>query len=93
MSKEMYTLADGTPFTPGQKPKLDVPEFPKIYEADSITQIPYTCEQTISITQKFDWDQNCYKTCINIYPTVYDMLDSHIGNTFRVAPPTVIGHG
>ncbi len=37
MSKDMYALVDGTPFKPGQKPKLDVQEFPKIYKADGIT--------------------------------------------------------
>ncbi len=58
MSKEMYALVGGTPFKAGNKPKTDVPIFPKIFEADGITPIPYTCEQTISITRKFDCKQN-----------------------------------
>jgi hypothetical protein len=64
------------------------PTFPKIFEADGVTPIPYTCKQTISITRKFDCKQNYYKTCINIYPAVYDTLDSHIGNAYKVAPLT-----
>ncbi len=51
MSKEMYALVDGTPLKPGQKPKSDVPKFSKIYKADSITQIQYTCKQTINSIQ------------------------------------------
>ncbi len=89
----MYALVDCTSFKPGQKPKLYVPEFPNIYKADGITQIltqiPYTCKQTISITKKFDQNQNYYKTCINIYHAVYDTLDSHFGNAFKVVPPTL----
>jgi hypothetical protein len=88
MSKEMYALVDGTPFKPGQKPKSDSPEFPKIYKADGITQIPYTHKQTISINQKFDRDQNYYILSIKIY-CVYDTLHGHIGNAFKVAPPTL----
>ncbi len=89
MSKEMYELVDGTPFKPSQKPKLDVPELPKIYKADGITKIPYTCKQTISITPKFNWDQDYCKTCINICRVVYDTLNRHIGDAFKVASPTL----
>jgi hypothetical protein len=53
----MYALGEGTPFKPGEKPTSDVPKFPKIYKADSITQIPYTHKQTISITRKFNCNQ------------------------------------
>jgi hypothetical protein len=42
MSKKMYALVDGTPFKADYKPKTDVPNFPKIFEADGITPIPYT---------------------------------------------------
>jgi hypothetical protein len=86
MSEEMYALVEGTPFKAGNKPKTEGPNFPKIFKADGITSIPYTHKQTISITRKFDCKQNYYKTYI--YRTVYDTLDSHIDNAYKVAPPT-----
>jgi hypothetical protein len=46
MSKDMYALVDGTPFKAGNKPKTEVPGFPKICEADGIIPIPNTHEQT-----------------------------------------------
>jgi hypothetical protein len=88
MSKEMYALIDATPFTPGKKPTTNVPDFPRRFEADGTTVIPYTCEKTINITRKFDREQNYYKTCMNIYRAVYDTLDSHVGDTFKVGPAT-----
>jgi hypothetical protein len=84
----MYALVDGIPFKAGNKPKTDIPNFPKILDAGGITPIAYTCEQTISITRKFNHKQDYYRTCINIYPAVYDMLDSHIRDAYKVLPPT-----
>ncbi len=55
--------------------------------ADGIIPIPYTHKQTISITRKFDCKQNYCKTCINIYCVVYDRLNSHIDDDYKVAPP------
>jgi hypothetical protein len=88
MSKKIYALVDSTLFKAGNKSKTKVPNFPKIFEADGITPIPNTCQQTISITRKFDCNQNYCKTCINIYCAVHDGLDSHIGDAYKVSPPT-----
>jgi hypothetical protein len=88
MAKEMYALVDGTPFKAGNKPTTVVPNFPNIFKADGITPISYTHKQTIRVTRKFDCKQNYYKACINIYCTVYYRLTSHIGDSYKVAPPT-----
>ncbi len=80
MSKDMYALIDATPFTPGKKPTTNVPDFPMVPAC--------THEDTINITWKFNHEQNYYKTCINIYRALYDTLDSHIGNAFKVPPAT-----
>jgi hypothetical protein len=89
MSKEMYALIDATLFTPGKKPTTNVPDFPRRFEADGTTVVPYRHEETINITWKFDREQNYHKTCINIYQAVYDTLDSHVGDGFKVAPATM----
>ncbi len=65
-----------------------VPEFPPIYAANGTTVIPYTREQTIRITAVFTRQKNYYDTACNIYCTVYNTLDAHVDNAFKVAPPT-----
>ncbi len=83
MSKEMYALIDATPFTPGKKPTTDVPDFPRSFEADGTTVIPYTREETINITRKFDREQNYYKTCVNIYRAYMTHLTPMSGTHLR----------
>jgi hypothetical protein len=64
-----------------------VPKFPPIYAMDYTTIVPYTCEQMLSITATFTY-QNYYDTVCNIYRAVYNTLNAHINNAFKVAPPT-----
>jgi hypothetical protein len=44
----------------------------------------------LRITTTFTHQKNYYNTVCNIYCTVYDMLDAHIDNAFKVAPPTTL---
>ncbi len=79
MSKKMYALIDTTWFKAGVVPKTEVPNFPKKFQADGTTIIPYTGEATINITQMFNHEQNHYTTRIKIYWTEYDTHASHVG--------------
>jgi hypothetical protein len=65
-----------------------VPEFPPIYAADGTTVIPYTREQTLRITAVFTCQKNYYDTACNIYHAMYNMLDAHVDDAFKVAHPT-----
>ncbi len=69
-----------------------VPEFPPIYAADGMTVIPYTCKQTLRITTAFTCKKNYYDTACNLYCVVYDTLDAHINDAFKVAPPHKSSH-
>jgi hypothetical protein len=87
----MYALIDPKPFN---LKLLDlptttgVPKFPPIYAANGTTVIPYTCEQTLRITAAFTRQKNYYDTVFNVYCVVYDMLDAHVDDAFKVAHPT-----
>jgi hypothetical protein len=65
-----------------------VPKFLPIYAADGTTVIPYMCKQTLCITAAFTRQKNYYNTACNVYHAVYDTLDTHVDNAFKVAPPT-----
>jgi hypothetical protein len=87
----MYSLIDPKPFT---LKLLNLPntagvlEFLPIYTADGTTIIPYTHEQMLCITATFTHQKNYYDTACNIYHAVYDTLDAHVNDAFKVAPPT-----
>jgi hypothetical protein len=87
----MYALIDPKPF--GLKllnlpATTGVPKFPPIYAANGTTVIPYTRKQMLHITAVFTRQKNYYNTACNIYCAVYDTLDAHINDAFKVAPPT-----
>jgi hypothetical protein len=65
-----------------------VPKFPPIYAVDGTTVIPYTREQTLRITATFTCQKNDYDTVCNIYRAVYNTLDAHVDDAFKVASPT-----
>jgi hypothetical protein len=65
-----------------------VPKFPPIYATDGTTVAPYMSNQTLCITATFTHQKNYYNTACNIYRAVYDTLDAHVDNAFKVAPPT-----
>ena len=65
------------------------PQFPEILANDS-SVIPYTHEQTLCITATFQCQKNYYNTACNIYLAVYDTLDAHINDAFKIAPATTL---
>jgi hypothetical protein len=85
----MYALVSGKPFKNEIELKTPIPNFPPIFESNSTMIIPYTREQMLNITAKFACKKNSYNTMCNIYCMEYDVLDTHIGNAFKVAPSTV----
>jgi hypothetical protein len=87
----MYSLIDPKPFNLkllNLPTTTGVPEFPPIYAVDGTTIVPYTREQTLRITTTFTHQKNYYDTACNIYHAVYDTLNAHLDNAFKVAPPT-----
>ena len=64
-----------------------VPEFPEV-KATNGTIVPFMREQTLHITATFQHQKNYYDTACNIYHAVYDTLDAHINDAFKVAPVT-----
>jgi hypothetical protein len=55
---------------------------------DGTTIVPYMRKQMLSITATFTCQKNYYDTACNIYHAVYDTLDAHVDDAFKVAPPT-----
>jgi hypothetical protein len=91
LTPEKYALIDPKPFDLKllNLPMITViPKFPPIYTADGTTDIPYTLEQTLRITAMFTCQKNYYDTACNIYCAVYNTLDAHIDDAFKVASPT-----
>ena len=64
-----------------------VPEFPEV-KATNVTIVPYTRKQTLLITATFQRQKNYYNTACNIYRAVYNTLDAHTKDAFKVAPAT-----
>jgi hypothetical protein len=93
LTPAMYSLIDPKPFDLkllNLPTTTGVPEFPPIYAADGTTIVPYTREQMLRITATFTHQKNYYDTVCNIYRSVYDTLNAHINNAFKVAPPTTL---
>ena len=94
MSPKMYALIDGTPFHLNIAPATDVADFPPLFAADGITSIPYKREETIKINATFKRNKNYNDTWLNIYRAVYDALDAHVNDAYKVAPTTnLLFHG
>ncbi len=91
LTPAMYALIDPKPFDLkllNMPTTTGVPKFPPIYTADGTTVIPYTREQTLRITAAFTRQKNYNNTACNLYCAVYDTLDAHVDDAFKVAPPT-----
>ena len=95
LSPPMYTLID---LNTRNMNKLNmvsiVPEFLPRLEPDGTTPKPYTREKTVNITTLHNIQQNFHLMAQNIYRAVYDMLDAHVDDAFKVAPkmtPPTIG--
>ncbi len=85
----MYALISAKPFKNGMELKTLMPDFPPIFEINGMTMIPYTHEQTLKVMAEFACKKNYYYTACNIYHAVYDALDTHVNNAFKVAPSTI----
>jgi hypothetical protein len=91
----MYALIDPKPFNLGI---LNLPntsgvlKFPPILAADGTTVIPYMQEQMVKIIATFTLQKNYYNTACNIYHAVYNTLNAHIDDAFKVAPSTPPPH-
>ena len=64
-----------------------VPEFLDILNNKG-NFVPYTRKQTLHITATFQCQKNYYDSACNIYCAVYDTLDAHIDDAFKIAPAT-----
>jgi hypothetical protein len=96
ISPAMFLLINPTPFNMvllNVPNNSGVPELPEIL--DNVGNVvPYTRKQILRITATFQCQKNYYDTACNIYRAVYDTLDAHIDNAFKVAPtitPPTIG--
>jgi hypothetical protein len=89
LTPDMYVLISAKPFTNEMELKTLIPNFPPIFESDGTTIIPYTCEQTLKVMAEFAHKKNYYDTACNIYPAVYNTLDMHVNDVFKVAPSTI----
>ncbi len=90
LTPAMYSLIDLKPFDLkllNLPTTTGFPKFPPIYAADGTTLIPYTRKQMLRITATFTCQKNYYDTACNIYRAVYDTLDAHVDDAFKVAPP------
>ncbi len=95
LTPAMYALINPKPFDLKllNLPTITrVPEFPPIYAANNTTIIPYTRKQTLRITAAFTRQKNYYDTACNVYRAVYDTLDAHVDDAFKVAPPHKSSH-
>jgi hypothetical protein len=91
LTPAMYALIDPKPFNLKLlmlPTSTGVPEFSPIHASDGKTLTPYTRLQTLRITAVFTCQKNYYDTACNVYCVVYDTLDAHIDDAFKVAPPT-----
>jgi hypothetical protein len=85
----MYALISTKPFKNEMELKTLVPDLPPIFESNGTTIVPYTCEQTLKVMAKFAHKKNYYNTACNAYHAVYDALDMHVDDAFKVAPSTI----
>ncbi len=85
----MYALISAKPFTNEMEIKTLVPDFPPIFESNGATIFPYTHEQMLKVMAKFSCKKNYYATACNVYSAVYNMLDTHLNDAFKVAPSTI----
>lgn len=85
MSPEMYALIDPNAFHLNIAPQTDTPYYPDVFDANG-NLIPYTRKQKSTIDAEFLRSKNYFESWKNIYRAVYDALDVHVNDTFKVAP-------
>ena len=87
MSPEMYALIDPNAFHLNIATQTNTPDYPDVFDANG-NIIPYTREQKSTIDAEFLRAKNYFETWKNIYRAVYDALDVHVNDAFKVAPAT-----
>jgi hypothetical protein len=87
MSPEMYALIDATPFHLRIVTKTTTPDYPDKLDGQGVI-IPYTPKEKSKIGAEFLRAKNYFETWKNIYCVVYDTLDMHVNDAFKVAPMT-----
>ncbi len=87
MSPEMYALIDANPFHLRIAIKTTTPDYPDKLDTQGVS-IPYTRKEKSKIDAEFLRMKNYFKTWKNIYCVVYDTLDMHVNDAFKVAPMT-----
>jgi hypothetical protein len=91
LTPSMYSLIDPKPFDLillNLPTTTIVPEITPIYALDGTTVVPYTRKQMLRITATFTRQKNYYNTACYIYCELYDTLNAHEDDAFKVAPPT-----
>jgi hypothetical protein len=84
---EMYTLIDQNVFHLNIAPTTPTPAYPNKYNPDGAL-VPYSREEKSTIDAKFYLTKNYFETWKNIYHARYDVLDEHVNDAYKVAPPT-----
>jgi hypothetical protein len=87
MSPEMYALINATPFHLRIATKTTTPDYPDKLDVQGVS-IPYTCKKKSKIDAEFLRAKNYFETWKNIYHAVYDTLDMHVNDAFKVVPAT-----
>ncbi len=88
MSPNMYALIDPMPFHLNIATKTDTPNYPEKRDANNNIGA-YTRKEKSTIDAKFTRAKNYFETWKNIYQAVYDALDVHVNDAFKVAPATL----
>jgi hypothetical protein len=89
LTPNMYALISTKPFKNKMELKTLVPNFPPIFESNGTMIVPYTCEKMLKVTTKFTRKKIYYDSACNIYHTMYNTLDTHINDAFKVTPSTI----
>jgi hypothetical protein len=91
LSPNMYAPIDLTPFHLNIIPKPDVANFPPRFLADGVTTHPYSHEEILTISAEFALEKNYVDTDINVFCAVFDTLNSHVSDAYKIAPATALG--
>jgi hypothetical protein len=83
----MYALINATPFHLRIATKTTTSDYPDKLDAQGVS-IPYTSKEKSKIDAEFLRAKNYLKTWKSIYCGLYDTLDMHVNDAFKVAPAT-----
>jgi hypothetical protein len=87
MAPEMYALIGATPYHLRIVTKTTTPDYPDKLDAQGVS-IPNTCKEKSKIDAEFLRTKNYFEMQKNMYWVVYDTLDMHVNDAFKVVPVT-----